>query len=155
MKCAAAGAWGSAVAIALAQRHDVLRWGRNGAVMAEMAAARDNLAYLPGCPFPPALAVGADFAAALAHASGPGALLIAACPVAGLRPLLEQLKGANGVIRVPGVYDKVAKPSKRELDAWKKLASMKPKRESAMVGRRKRHSCGSATSATLPASVAT
>ena len=88
-----AGAWGSAVAIALAQRHDVLLWGRNGAVMAEMAAARDNLAYLPGCPFPPALAVGADFAAALAHASGPGALLIAACPVAGLRPLLEQLKG--------------------------------------------------------------
>jgi glycerol-3-phosphate dehydrogenase (NAD(P)+) len=85
-----AGAWGTAVAMALAQRHDVLLWGRNSAAMHEMAAARDNLHYLPGHPFPPGLTVGADFEAALAHGSD---LLIAACPVAGLRPLLEQLKG--------------------------------------------------------------
>lgn len=34
-----AGAWGTAVAMALAQRHDVLLWGRNGAALQEMAAS--------------------------------------------------------------------------------------------------------------------
>ena len=50
-----AGAWGTAVAIALAARHDVLLWGRNPAQMAESAGARENLAYLPGFPFPAGL----------------------------------------------------------------------------------------------------
>ncbi|MDC8760475.1 NAD(P)H-dependent glycerol-3-phosphate dehydrogenase [Janthinobacterium fluminis] len=86
-----AGAWGTAVAIAFAARHDVLLWGRNGAAMQDMAARREN-PYLPGFVLPPALRLGADFDAALAHADGPGALLIAACPVAGLRPLLEQMQ---------------------------------------------------------------
>jgi glycerol-3-phosphate dehydrogenase (NAD(P)+) len=92
-----AGAWGTAVAIALAARHDVLLWGRNPEQMAATAAARENLAYLPGHPLPASLRVSADFEAAIAHVTEaePGAapLLIAACPVAGLRPLLEQLKG--------------------------------------------------------------
>jgi len=96
-----AGAWGTAVAIALAARHDVLLWGRNPEQMARSAAARDNTDYLPGFPFPDSLQVSADFEAAIAHVtSAPGAagpeatpLLIAACPVAGLRPLLQQLKG--------------------------------------------------------------
>ena len=94
-----AGAWGTAVAIALAARHDVLLWGRNPEQMAATEAARDNLAYLPGHPLPPSLRVSADFEAALAHvteaAPGTTPLLIAACPVAGLRPLLEQLKRRN------------------------------------------------------------
>jgi glycerol-3-phosphate dehydrogenase (NAD(P)+) len=94
-----AGAWGTAVAIALAARHDVLLWGRNPAQMAQTEAARENTHYLPGFPLPAALRVSADFEQAIAHvteaAKQPGAtpLLIAACPVAGLRPLLEQLKG--------------------------------------------------------------
>ena len=88
-----AGAWGTALAMALAARHQVLLWGRNGAAMDDLDRARENLAYLPGFALPPALAVSADFEAALAHAAGPDALLIAACPVAGLRPLLHQLKG--------------------------------------------------------------
>ena len=92
-----AGAWGTAVAIALAARHDVLLWGRNAPAMQEMAQARENRAYLPGFALPPALDVTADFDAAVAHVTGAAEagvpLLIAACPVAGLRPLLEQLKG--------------------------------------------------------------
>ncbi|MDQ1921845.1 NAD(P)H-dependent glycerol-3-phosphate dehydrogenase [Massilia pseudoviolaceinigra] len=91
-----AGAWGTAVAIALAARHDVLMWGRNGGAMEAMAGARENSAYLPGCAFPAGLRVTADFDAALAHVLGTpeteAPLLIAACPVAGLRPLLMQLK---------------------------------------------------------------
>lgn len=35
--------------------------------------------------------------------------------------LLEQLKGPNGTIRIPGMYDRVARPAARELNAWKKL----------------------------------
>ena len=90
-----AGAWGSAVAMSLAARHDVLLWGRNAAAMAETEAARENLAYLPGFPLPAGLKVGSDLAAALAHVApqpGVNTLLIVASPVAGLRPLLEQLK---------------------------------------------------------------
>lgn len=101
-----AGAWGTAVAIALAARHDVLLWGRNAQQMADTEAARDNLAYLPGHPLPPALRVSADFDAALAHvdASADAApLLILACPVAGLRPLLERLKGRAEAGKLPNV----------------------------------------------------
>lgn len=91
-----AGAWGTAVAIALASRHDVLLWGRNPAQMATLAAARENTDYLAGYPLPPALRVTADFEQAIAHVTGADAddapLLIAACPVAGLRPLMQQLK---------------------------------------------------------------
>jgi glycerol-3-phosphate dehydrogenase (NAD(P)+) len=92
-----AGAWGTAVAIALAARHDVLLWARNPAMVEASNAARENTAYLPGFPFPPGLAVSASLDEALAHVGGPdepdAPLLIAACPVAGLRPLLQQLKG--------------------------------------------------------------
>jgi glycerol-3-phosphate dehydrogenase (NAD(P)+) len=88
-----AGAWGTAVALALCARNDVLIWGRDSAAMQAMDAARENLHYLPGFALPAALQVSADLDAAVAHASGPGALVIAACPVAGLRPLLQQLKG--------------------------------------------------------------
>ncbi len=89
-----AGAWGTAVAIALAARNDVLIWGRDGAAMDAMDGARENAHYLPGHPLPGALRVTGNFDAALAHLAGADApLLIAACPVAGLRPLLEQLKG--------------------------------------------------------------
>ncbi|SDG95651.1 MULTISPECIES: NAD(P)H-dependent glycerol-3-phosphate dehydrogenase [unclassified Duganella] len=87
-----AGAWGTAVAMALAQRHDVLLWGRNAAALETMRTERES-SYLPGYRFPERLQVAADFDAALAHVAEPGSLLIAACPVAGLRPLLGQLKG--------------------------------------------------------------
>ena len=86
-----AGAWGTAVAMALAGRHDVLLWGRNADAMAAMAASGEN-SYLPGFALPAQLRISADFDAAVAHASGEQGLLIAACPVAGLRPMLHQLK---------------------------------------------------------------
>ena len=89
-----AGAWGTAVALALASRNDVLIWGRDHAAMQLMDSARENLHYLPGFTLPPQLRVTGELDEALAHVSGSRrALLIAACPVAGLRPLLEQLNG--------------------------------------------------------------
>ena len=89
-----AGAWGTAVALALAARNDVLIWGRDSAAMQAMADTHENTHYLPGFALPETLRVTGDLDCALAHLAGADApLLIAACPVAGLRPLLEQLKG--------------------------------------------------------------
>lgn len=92
-----AGAWGTALAIALAARHQVVLWGRNQQAMQDADTQRENRAYLPGFALPGNLTVTADFAAALAHVSSQPAnsehLLIVASSVAGLRPLLEQIKG--------------------------------------------------------------
>ncbi|MBV8666082.1 MAG: NAD(P)-dependent glycerol-3-phosphate dehydrogenase [Burkholderiaceae bacterium] len=87
-----AGAWGTALALALAERHDVVLWGRDEAAMAQAAARRENSAYLPGFSLPPALTITSDFDAAVAHAANPAALLIAATSVAGLRPLAQRLQ---------------------------------------------------------------
>src|ERR1019366_338551 len=91
-----AGAWGTALALSLADRHAVFLWGRNHAAMRDAAARRENAAYFPGFALPDGLTVSADFDAALAHARcgvGPDeSLLIVATPVAGLRPLALRLQ---------------------------------------------------------------
>ncbi len=91
-----AGAWGTALALALAERHHVLLWGRNRQAMGQAALLRENDIYLPGFTLPAALAVTADFNAAISHVrAGAGqneGLLIVATSVAGLRPLLKQLQ---------------------------------------------------------------
>jgi glycerol-3-phosphate dehydrogenase (NAD(P)+) len=93
-----AGAWGTALALSLADRHRVLLWGRNRETMAEAALRRENTPYLPGFQFPPGLLVSADFDAALAHVATNAAqdegLLIMAASVAGLRPLLDRMQHA-------------------------------------------------------------
>lgn len=88
-----AGAWGTALAIALSERHRVVLWGRSEEAMREAAASRENSAYLPGFPLPASLLVTSDFDAAVAHISGSGEnLLILASSVAGLRPLAQRLQ---------------------------------------------------------------
>ncbi len=92
-----AGAWGSALAIALAPRHPVLLWARDAQAIDRMAAARENARYLPGIALPEALQLSSDLDAAVAHARD--GVLILATSVAGLRPMLQALKG----LRVPNV----------------------------------------------------
>ncbi|QDZ29153.1 NAD(P)H-dependent glycerol-3-phosphate dehydrogenase [Noviherbaspirillum sp. UKPF54] len=88
-----AGAWGTALAIALAGRHQVLLWGRDEQAMRAAAASRENGTYLPGFALPEGLRVTSDFDEAVAHvAADPQALLIVASSVAGLRPLAQQLR---------------------------------------------------------------
>lgn len=89
-----AGAWGTALAIAFAARHDTTLWARDAACVEEMARQRENRRYLPRCRFPDSLRITGDFAAARAGAD----LAILAAPLAGLRPLLEQFKA-----REPGL----------------------------------------------------
>jgi glycerol-3-phosphate dehydrogenase (NAD(P)+) len=90
-----AGAWGTALAIALAPRHQICLWARDTAQIALMNTRRENTRYLADCPFPDALQVTSDFTMAVANAE----LLILATPIAGLRLLLEQLKQVAPVPR--------------------------------------------------------
>lgn len=88
-----AGAWGTALAIALAERHQVLLWGREEEAMRHAAAQRENTAYLPGFRLPDSLRVTADFETAVAHVTGSErSLLIVASSVSGLRPLAQRLQ---------------------------------------------------------------
>ena len=82
-----AGAWGSALAIAFAARHDVTLWARDAAQVDLMSAERENRRYLQGCTFPPTLMACADLEAALVSAE----LLVIASPLAGLRMTLQQI----------------------------------------------------------------
>ncbi len=64
-----AGAWGTALAIAIARNgHDVLLWGRDAEHVSEMEDNASNERYLPGLKFPTSLNVTADFEQALASA---------------------------------------------------------------------------------------
>jgi glycerol-3-phosphate dehydrogenase (NAD(P)+) len=90
----AAGAWGTALAIAFAQRHPVTLWTREEDVAATMASERENKRFLPGYPLPDSLAIATDLAAACAEAE----VLILATPLAGLRPTLRQLR-EQGLLR--------------------------------------------------------
>jgi glycerol-3-phosphate dehydrogenase (NAD(P)+) len=86
-----AGAWGTALAVALAGRHRVTLWARDPAQARTIAAARRNQRYLPEIALPDSLQVYSDIEEATAKAE----LLVAATPVAGLRELLGKLKGGS------------------------------------------------------------
>ena len=95
-----AGAWGTALAIALADRHKVVLWGREESAMRDAATRRENVAYLPGFPLPAGLKVTSDFDAAVANVAGASdGLLIVASSVAGLRPLAQRLQSC----RIPNI----------------------------------------------------
>lgn len=88
-----AGAWGTALAISLAAKNQVVLWGRNQAAMESAQALRENQHYLPGFGLPDSLKATADFDSALRHALNTHdseGLLIIASSVSGLRPILKQ-----------------------------------------------------------------
>jgi len=90
-----AGAWGTAIAITLAARHNVMLWGRFEPEMRPLIDERENIEFLPGFKLPAALQLTLDLDDAVAHVANKGAepaLLIIATPVAGLRPLMQRLK---------------------------------------------------------------
>ena len=100
-----AGAWGTALAVTLAPRHEVLLWGRNAAAIAHATAQREHATALPGIALPAALTLTADFSAALTHCAADAAandgLLVIGTSVAGLRPICQQL--AHGSVAVPNL----------------------------------------------------
>jgi glycerol-3-phosphate dehydrogenase (NAD(P)+) len=85
-----AGAWGSALAHALAGREPTVLWARDPIQAAAIDQSRRNERYLPGVELAPQLAVVADLGQALAHAAS--GLVLLAVPIASLRPLLARLR---------------------------------------------------------------
>lgn len=91
-----AGAWGTALAISLAPRHQVRLWARDAQQVAAMRAERSNQRYLPDFLFPPSLQLTSDMGAALGDAE----LLIVAVPVSSLRGILQRIAAAPAVTPV-------------------------------------------------------
>lgn len=87
----AAGAWGTALAIAFSARHRVTLWTREDDVTQVMQVERENRRFLPGHRLPDSLTIGTDFNASIAGAN----LLVLATPLAGLRPTLRRLRDAG------------------------------------------------------------
>jgi glycerol-3-phosphate dehydrogenase (NAD(P)+) len=85
-----AGAWGSALAIALSGRHGVTLWARDPALASAIASARRNARYLPEVAVPDRVTVTAEFAAAVAGCD----VALVATPTAGLREVLESVRAA-------------------------------------------------------------
>src|SRR5882672_6008826 len=86
-----AGAWGSALAIALSEKHGVTLWARDKALASAIAAERYNTRYLPGVAIPDRVAVTAELADALAQRE----MVLVAIPTAGLREVLESIHKAR------------------------------------------------------------
>ncbi len=85
-----AGAWGTAIACVLAQRHHVTLWAREGSQARALAATRRNDRYLPGIVLDSSIGITGDFTAAVAQARH--GLLVLAVPTAGLRETVRRLR---------------------------------------------------------------
>ena len=83
-----AGSWGTALAIQLARSGRRVRlWGRESDDLDGMAAARENVRYLPGCRFPDSLAIEPSLATALTADE-----ILVVVPSHALRELLRRVK---------------------------------------------------------------
>jgi glycerol-3-phosphate dehydrogenase (NAD(P)+) len=92
-----AGAWGTALAASVCERHPTRLWARDAAQAVQMRTARVNAPYLPGVALPDSLLIDADFDAALTHARA--GLVIIATPMAGLDEMLRRVgTRASGVL---------------------------------------------------------
>ncbi len=80
-----AGAWGTALAISLSQKHELVLWSRDPVDAAKLNTARTNQRYLAGVMFPAALKIDADFFSAITHAD----LALIATPTSGLAATAE------------------------------------------------------------------
>ena len=81
------GAWGTALAISLAARHDITLWSRDAEQVEVMRASQRNQRYLPDISLPAHLMLTSDIASALQKAE----LIIVAVPVSGLRTTLQMI----------------------------------------------------------------
>jgi glycerol-3-phosphate dehydrogenase (NAD(P)+) len=86
-----AGAWGTALAIAFAGRHQVSLWGRDSAHLATLRETQRNDRYLPQITLPPSLNIEADFARAVAGAD----LALIATSTAGLAATARDVHAAS------------------------------------------------------------
>ena len=81
-----AGAWGSALAVALSRGHTLSLWDRTPAVLEAIAVSRQST-YLPGIRIPESVALDTD----IARAARTSDLVLVATSTAGLRPTLKRI----------------------------------------------------------------
>jgi glycerol-3-phosphate dehydrogenase (NAD(P)+) len=87
-----AGAWGTALACALAGRREVTLWARSPEHVRQLCQQRVNERYLPGIRLPESIVVTGELEQAVRFAAG--GLVALATPTAGLRPTLQALRAA-------------------------------------------------------------
>ena len=83
------GAWGTAIALALHRRggHQITLWSHSADEAGQIAAAGDNVLFLPGFPIPRDIAItSSDAAVAEAH------IIVSVIPSEFLRPTLTRLR---------------------------------------------------------------
>ncbi|MEY3882823.1 MAG: hypothetical protein RIS87_1397 [Pseudomonadota bacterium] len=83
-----AGAWGTALAMNISQRHQVSLWARNAGHVSGMRKARANPLYLGDFKFNDNLQVDDDLQTALSGAD----LILSVVPTAGFRAILKDIK---------------------------------------------------------------
>lgn len=86
-----AGAWGTALAMHISQKHQVCLWARNSAHVSGMRNARANPMYLGDFAFNDNLQVEDNLALAIEGAD----LILSVVPTAGFRSILKDLKNLN------------------------------------------------------------
>ena len=88
-----AGAWGTALAVSAAARHEVTLWLRDAAQARALRADRENRRYLPGIALPGRITVN-DAAQGASLVPGHD-LVIVATPMSALRAMLGSLAGSS------------------------------------------------------------
>jgi len=84
-----AGAWGTALAASVAERHATCLWARDAAQVQQMRTSARNERYLAGIDLPRELRITADFELAVAHAAK--GLIVIATPMSALHEMLRRL----------------------------------------------------------------
>ncbi len=93
-----AGAWGTALAMNISQRHHVSLWARNAGHVSGMRKARANPLYLGDFPFNGNLQVEDDLATALNGAE----LILSVVPTAAFRSILKDIKALG--FKIPIIW---------------------------------------------------
>ena len=86
-----AGAWGTAIACALAPRNEISLWARDADQARSIAATRRNQRYLPAATLPASVRISAEL-------PRDAELFLAATPVAGLREIFQRIGKAAPVV---------------------------------------------------------
>jgi glycerol-3-phosphate dehydrogenase (NAD(P)+) len=87
-----AGAWGTALAVNVAARHEVTLWARDAIQVKSLSDTRENRRYLPGVHLPESVAFQTAPVEGIAALAARHDLAIIATPMAGLREMLLALR---------------------------------------------------------------
>lgn len=91
-----AGAWGTALGVALCAHHQISLWSRDAAQSRRLEAERINARYLPGVSIPAQLRIVADINSAIADSE----LIVVAVPTSALRQTLKSIVSASSAAGV-------------------------------------------------------